>query len=190
MGRCKATQGDSLVRPARESDAESIARVHIESTREAYAPLAKVWPEPDWDGKKKFWEGRLAPCPTDPRRVDLVAEAQGRVVGFISGGEARQAGIGVEVEIYVIHVLPEHRGTGIGARLWSEACRRIRGESLCAMYVATLAELRCGSFYEHRGGVSARRSARMFHGAPATDVIYIWGKGCSHEAMPSDVRPH
>jgi GNAT superfamily N-acetyltransferase len=88
----------------------------------------------------------------------------------------------------VIHVLPEYRGTGIGGRLWSKACGRIRGESLCSMYVATMAELRCCSFYEHRGGLSARRSARMFHGAPATDVVYIWDRGCSHEAMPADVR--
>jgi len=93
--------------------------------------------------------------------------------------------MGAEVEIYVIHVLPEYRGTGIGGRLWSEACGRLRGESLCAMYVATLAELRCCSFYERRGGVSARRAARMFHGAPVTDVIYLWDKGCSHQALPA-----
>jgi GNAT superfamily N-acetyltransferase len=93
--------------------------------------------------------------------------------------------MGAEVEIYVIHVLPEYRGTGIGGRLWSEACGRLRGESLCAMYVATLAELRCCSFYERRGGVSARRAARMFHGAPVTDVIYLWDKGGSHEALPA-----
>lgn len=180
------TQDDSLVRPARETDAEGIARVHVESTRDAYAPLARVWPEADWEGKKRYWEARLAANPTEPRRVDLVAEAQGRVVGFISGGEARQAGIGAEVEIYVIHVLPEYRGTGIGGRLWSDACSRIRGNGLCAMYVATLAELRCCSFYEQRGGLSAHRSARMFYGAPATDVIYVWNKGRSHEAVPAD----
>jgi hypothetical protein len=28
----------------------------------------------------------------------------------------------------------------------------------------------------------------MFHGAPATDVIYMWDNGCSHEAMPAHVR--
>jgi ribosomal protein S18 acetylase RimI-like enzyme len=181
-------QDDSLVRPARESDAEDVARVHIDSTRDAYAPLAKVWPEPDWKGKKAYWEGRLAPSQTDPRRVDLVAEVRGAVVGLISGGEARQAGIGAEVEIYVIHVLPDYRGTGTGGRLWSEACGLIRRGDLCAMYVATLAELRCCSFYERRGGICVRRSARTFHGAPATDVIYMWDKGCSHEAAPADVR--
>jgi ribosomal protein S18 acetylase RimI-like enzyme len=174
---------DILVRPAEYSDAEHVARVHIESARDAYAPLAKIWPEPDWEREKAYWKGLLAPRQADPRRVDLVAEAQGKVVGFISGGEARQAGIGAEVEIYVVHVLTEYRASGIGGLLWSEAGGRIRGENLRAMYVATLAELRCCSFYERRGGLSARRSPRMFHGAPVTDVIYIWDKGCSHEAM-------
>jgi ribosomal protein S18 acetylase RimI-like enzyme len=178
------TRGDALVRPARPSDAESVARVHIESTRDAYAPLAKIWPEPDWESKRTYWDGQLAPSHTDSKRVDLVADVQGRVVGFISGGEARQAGIGAEVEIYVIHVLPEYRGTGIGGRLWSAACGQMRGESLCAMYVATLAELRCCSFYERRGGVSTRRAPRMFYGARATEVMYVWENGRAHEAMP------
>jgi ribosomal protein S18 acetylase RimI-like enzyme len=161
-----------------------MARVHIESSRDAYAPLAKTWPEPDEANKKASWEQRLAPSQTDPVRVDLVAEVERSVVGFISGGEARQASIGAEVEMYVIHVLPDHRGAGVGGRLWSEACRSIRGEDLRAMYVATLAELRCCSFYELRGGVAERRVPRIFHGGSVTDVIYLWHRGRSNEALP------
>ena len=172
-----------LVRRARESDVEAIVRVHIESTQDAYAPLAKFWPEPDWESRRAHWASRLV-ASESVECSDLVAELEGSVVGFISGGEARQPSIG-EVEIYVIHVLPEYRGAGIGGQLWSPACECIRGEDLKAMYVATLGELRCCAFYERHGGVVANRSPRVFHGAAATDVIYRWPRGCPHEAAPT-----
>jgi ribosomal protein S18 acetylase RimI-like enzyme len=175
----------TIVRPARESDAEAIARVHIDSTREAYAPLAKSWPEPNWEERPAHWARFLAASQTGAMREDLVAEVEGRVVGLISGGEARQASVGAEVEVYVIHVLPEYRGSGLGGRLWSKLCKGIRGCNLEAMYVATLAELRCCSFYERRGGIVVSRSPRGFHGALATDVIYTWPRGCPHEPFVS-----
>ena len=168
----------TVVRRARESDVDAIVRVHIESTQEAYAPLAKSWPEPDWEARRAHWASRLAASQSE-NRTDFVAELEGSVVGFISGGEARQPSLG-EVEIYVIHVRPQHRGAGIGGQLWSPACERIRGEDLKAMYVATLGELRCCAFYERHGGVVASRSPRVFHGAPATEVIYQWPPGCPH----------
>jgi ribosomal protein S18 acetylase RimI-like enzyme len=157
--------------------------VHIESTEDAYAPLAKSWPEPDWEARRAHWASRLA-ATQSANRTDLVAELEGSVVGFISGGEARQPSFG-EVEIYVIHVLPEYRGAGIGGQLWSSACERIRGGDLKAMYVATLGELRCCAFYERHGGVIASRSPCVFHGAAATDVTYKWPRGRPHEATPT-----
>jgi ribosomal protein S18 acetylase RimI-like enzyme len=175
-----------VIREARASDGAQIVRVHIESTADAYAPLAGTWPTQDLDAKRAHWAARLEDSQRDAKRVDLVADLAGSVVGFVSAGVCRRADI-AEVEIYVIHVLPEHRGTGFGRRLWSEACKRIRGEALCSMYVATLAELRCCSFYERHGGEVASRRPRSFLGAAVTDVVYIWPAGRSNE--PSAGNP-
>ena len=48
------TSGDTIpqherttLRDARASDADGLARVHLLSSDEAYAPLAKDWPAPD-----------------------------------------------------------------------------------------------------------------------------------------------
>ena len=180
----------AIVREARSSDAEAITRVHVESSRDAYAPLAREWPAPDLPARIARWAISLEASALDPRQVDLVATVDDVVVGFISGGPARRTDIDAELEVYVIHVLPDHRARGLGSQLWAAACRRLRGDDLAAMFVETLAELRCCSFYEARGGDVASRVPRTFHGAAATAVVYIWPKGRSNEptAVPIGAR--
>ena len=171
----------SLIREARAPDAEAIARVHVESSQDAYAPLARDWPTPDVPARVARWASSLEGSALDPRRVDLVATVDDVVVGFIGAGPARRTDLEAELEVYVIHVLPAHRASGLGSQLWAAACQRLRGEHLAAMYVETLAELRCCSFYEARGGEVASRVPSTFHGGAATAVVYIWPNGRSNE---------
>lgn len=171
------------IREARRSDAGAIARVHIESSEDAYAPLAKEWPSPDLLARTARWVSWLESRKVDPTRVDLVAEVEGSVVAFISAGSARRQDTGADVEVYVIHVLPGHRGKSLGTQLWSAASQRVRGDALRAMYVDTFAELRCCSFYEARGGEMVSRTPRVFHGGAVTDVVYVWPVGRSSEQL-------
>jgi GNAT superfamily N-acetyltransferase len=168
------------IREARASDAEAIARAHLKSSDEAYAPLAKEWRGPDLEANTARWHKWLEADP-DPLRIDLLLEIGGNVVAFAGGGSARRSDVGADVEVRVIHVLPEFRGKGLGSQLWSATTKRLRGEDLRSMYVATLAELRCCSFYEAHGGAVASRHSRDFHGNAATDVIYLWPLGHSSE---------
>lgn len=177
------------IRDARLSDAAAIARVHIESSRDAYAPLAKDWPSPDLLARTVAWTSRLEASQTDPTRVDLVAEVEASVVAFISAGSVRRKDAGADVEVYVIHVLPGHRGKSVGSQLWSAASQQVRGEALRAMYVDTFAELRCCSFYEARGGEVVSRAPRAFHGAAVTDVVYFWPVGRSSERRVHALSP-
>lgn len=187
--RSTGTLGNVSVRPSQPADVDAIVRIHVESTAEAYAPLAKTWPAVvsavDMEKRRGQWLGwvREGQQP-DAQRVEVVVELDGSVVGFSSAGRAREQAHGAEVELYVIHVLPRYRGAGAGALLWSEACRRVRGSELRSMYVSTLAELRCCSFYERHGGQLLSRSPRAFHGAERTEVIYFWPSGHSSECPP------
>jgi GNAT superfamily N-acetyltransferase len=176
----------AFIRDAGAFDAEAIAHVHIESSQDSYAPLAREWPTPDVRDRIARWARSLEVSVGDPKLVDLVATLEGVVVGFIGGGPARRSDVGAELEVYVIHVLPKHRGKGFGGHLWSAACERLRGNALPTMYVETLAELRCCSFYEAHGGVVASRAPRTSHGGLVTGLVYIWPAGRSHERI---VRP-
>jgi ribosomal protein S18 acetylase RimI-like enzyme len=120
----------------------------------------------------------------------MVAEdARGMIIGFVGGGPARRPEPAAEREIYVIHVHPEHRGRGVGDALWCAACNELRGSSVVAVYVDTLAELRCCSFYARRGGTVVERRIVDFHGASRTHVTYRWARGVP-SASPSLAPSH
>jgi GNAT superfamily N-acetyltransferase len=163
------------VRDAKVEDADATTHVHIASSDDAYAPLAKHWPAPDATHRARLWAQALA-SPRD-NRADLVAIVDDAIVGFISGGPRRDNDIDAELEIYVIHVLPEHRGHGVGGALWTEACARLRGPTLRSMLLQTFAELRCCVFYERHGGQIAARKPEEFHGGAVTRLVYLWPAG-------------
>jgi GNAT superfamily N-acetyltransferase len=176
------------IRDASVRDAEAIARVHIESSEDAYAPLARTWIAPDREQRTRAWAERLAAEASDATRFVLVAEVDGELVGFLSAGPSRRQDVDADLEIYVIHVLPLHRGRDVGGALWRAACPRLRGPGLRSMHVQTLAELRCCSFYEARGGKIVERRPGEFHGAAVTEVVYHWSPGHSSEARPYALR--
>jgi hypothetical protein len=54
------------------------------------------------------------------------------------------------------------------------------------MYVYTLAELACCSFYERHGGQLCERFPTDFHGAERTQVTYRWLSGVPSERRRAD----
>jgi ribosomal protein S18 acetylase RimI-like enzyme len=173
---------EPTIRPAVLDDAEQIARVHIASSDEAYAPLAGDWPIADLQRRVESWREWFS-APDISKRTLLVADAGTELVGFVGGGAARRQEPNAATEIYVIHVMPLRRGHGIGGQLWQAACAAIRGDARESMFVETLAELRCCSFYESHGGEVVERTPKGFHGATRTLVVYRWGRGIPHEAQ-------
>jgi ribosomal protein S18 acetylase RimI-like enzyme len=173
-----------IVRSARLEDAAAIASIHIASSDDAYAPLAAEWHPADPAKRAAVWAKTLAEA--GAALVLLAEDTDGTVIGFVSGGKARRTEPATELELHVIHVHPEHRGQGVGDALWSAACGEVRGSELTAMFVDTLAELRCCSFYERHGGELIERRPVSFQGAERTHVTYRWAHGVSHGTRAQD----
>jgi ribosomal protein S18 acetylase RimI-like enzyme len=56
----------------------------------------------------------------------VVAKENGEVIGFISFGACRDAGVPDSVaEIWALHVLPDQGSRGVGRRLWLHARERL-----------------------------------------------------------------
>jgi ribosomal protein S18 acetylase RimI-like enzyme len=102
-----------VIRRATPDDAEAIARVEVRTFRHAYADI--VDPEflagMDLDERTTDWREVLEQ--TD--RIVLVAEAEGRVVGYAS---VRDDG-----NLRTLYVDPVAQGAGVGTRLLAEAER-------------------------------------------------------------------
>jgi GNAT superfamily N-acetyltransferase len=101
--------------------------VHVEGWRAAYRGQV---PDAYLDAlevsdRGRRWRDRLAIVSADRRSAVLVADDDGRVVGFASAGpseEPEASGASANVgEIYAIYVKPERIGTGVGRALLQHA---------------------------------------------------------------------
>jgi GNAT superfamily N-acetyltransferase len=118
------------VRPAREGDAEQLARVQVASWR---CGLAGIVPSPllaeltssEAQGVwRDRWREAITSPPTSRHRVlaavtDAADFSAREVVGFVSAGPATDADRwpGTDAEIYEFRVSPERTGQGHGSRL-------------------------------------------------------------------------
>ena len=110
----------AVVRPARTTDAEQVAAVHVASWQWAYAGLL---PAEELAGlsvadRADRWRAMLAGTGigrTD-RGATFVADLDGRVVGFVAVGPGRDDVGGPSVgELYALYLQREVAGSGTGA---------------------------------------------------------------------------
>jgi GNAT superfamily N-acetyltransferase len=118
------------VRDATADDAAGIAHVHTRTWQRAYE---HVFPTDRLAGlveehRAEQWRTWLAE--PRPRRHTVVAEEDGRVVGFADLGPSRDPASSPETsgELYAIYVLPEAWGQGVGRALMAEVLERLRGD--------------------------------------------------------------
>jgi ribosomal protein S18 acetylase RimI-like enzyme len=106
-----------MIRRATVEDAAKIANIHVATWRAAYAGfvpngfLAALSVEQ----RTETWRLHLA----GSQPVILVAEDNGKMIGWAAGGPSRDPDGNDDVEVYGIYVLPECWESGIGRQLMS-----------------------------------------------------------------------
>jgi ribosomal protein S18 acetylase RimI-like enzyme len=140
------------IRTASAADVEEIADVHIASMREAYrclfAPeeLARI----DARDRADRWRDHLSHDPSST----LLAEVDGRLVGFVAFGPCRDEDVSPEKvgEVMAIYVRPDTWGLGFGEALMRAALARLRsgGSAEVVLWVIE-GNHRAVGFYERLG---------------------------------------
>src|ERR1700680_562700 len=93
------------IRKARPADAESVARIYVESWRDTY-PLVlpgRLLSHMTGEGQRRRWRNAIAIA---AREAVYVAEDKDKIVGMTSMGRARDSGLGYDAEIYTLYVDP------------------------------------------------------------------------------------
>jgi ribosomal protein S18 acetylase RimI-like enzyme len=169
------------VRPATVDDAADIARIHVESWRTAYAGIydEHVLASFPLEKREREWRDTLA----DDTRAsfEFVAEdAQGKVFAFISAGSERSGDPDFAGQVYAIHVLPAHKGLGIGRSLMSTATKQLVDHGIGSLLVWVLTENHpARNFYEKLGGELARTQKITVGGQTVDEVGYGWKDICT-----------
>jgi ribosomal protein S18 acetylase RimI-like enzyme len=167
---------DIVVRDAVVADAPSIAAVHVAGWRWAYDGLmpASLLGELSVDRRAEGWVRSL----TDalPRSVNLVAETDGSVIGFISLGAGRDDDADpVDGELMAIYISPQLAGTGVGSRLHDEGLVQLAGQGFGVARLWVLdSNARARRFYERHGWLAdgATKDQAMAGGFVAHEVRY------------------
>lgn len=159
-----------LVRLARPADVAAIARVQVQSWREAYAGII---PQPYLDqlsvpAHERYWRKVLG-----GDGWAFVAEWEGRLVGFASGTLSRVRP-DITGEISVLYVLRNYNGLGIGRALFDACHYELARCGHHGLLIWCLADNPARGFYEHLGGQVAGENHVLIAGARLREVAYVW----------------
>lgn len=149
------------VRPARTSDAAELADVYAAAWREAYAGIIPALTLEKMIARRgaPWWRAAMK------KRAILVLEVGGAVAGYANYAAAAGHARPGAAEIQELYLAPEYQGIGLGLRLFSAACKRIRSRGYGRVLVRALAENeRANAFYLRRGGALVARTEEMLGG--------------------------
>ncbi|HYF63174.1 MAG TPA: GNAT family N-acetyltransferase [Herpetosiphonaceae bacterium] len=161
-----------MIRPAVPADAAAIAHVHVAAWRTTYPGLM---PQHIIDSRSEEamtdrWSASLA----SGRGVALVAEIDGRVVGFVDGGAERTGDYPPhDGEIYSLYVLKEFQGRGLGRELVA-AMAGLLAPQFNGLLIWVLKGNPAQRFYEALGGTYLIEKSVEFHDTTIQEIAYGW----------------
>ena len=166
-------QKEMRIRRATSDDAESLAKVHIDSWRSAYRGLV---PHSYLDGLDYAKRGQYFRKALAARSEETyLAEQEGEILGFLTVGRCRDADVDREAtgEIFGIYLAPQHWRKGLGSSLcrFAEETLRSRGFRRATLWVFE-ANDRARRFYEAMGFRADGASKTLHPGAPLKAVRY------------------
>lgn len=163
-----------LVREADETDAPAIARVNVASWRSTYRDIlpASLLASLSETEQTRRWAERLGPF--RDRNVAVVAEEQGRVVAYASGGAERGGDPDYLGELYAIYILQNHQRRGTGGRMVARIAGMLLERGFETLLVWVLRDNPSRAFYESLAGVYLREQALEMGSVVVQEVAYGW----------------
>jgi GNAT superfamily N-acetyltransferase len=175
-----------VIRKARPSDCEAVARIYVASWRDTY-PLvlpARLLSSMTVEGHSARWRNAIAIA---AREAVYVAEDDtGKIVGMTSMGRARDSALGYDAEIYTLYVDPLLTGGGIGRALLGGAFEALaeRGHTRCVIWAHAGNPARF--FYYAMGGRPIAERTTTMMGMPVPEIAFGWTKLALAEASRSN----
>jgi ribosomal protein S18 acetylase RimI-like enzyme len=155
-------------------DAEGIAGVHINAWLTTYRGLM---PDALLGGlsvtrQRDMWDSALR----QPKRTQtVVAEDNGKVIGFASFGPEPGNDFRYQGELYSIYIVEAYQRQGTGRSLMRAAAEGLLAWSFPNMMLWVLSTNQpARSFYERLGGLYLRDRLVEFHGTPLHEAAYGW----------------
>jgi GNAT superfamily N-acetyltransferase len=160
-----------LVRAAKERDASEIARVHVQSWLTTYSGIV---PD-DYLASLNEAERVLSWRDWLTRDIQIfVAEQDGEVVGFVSGGRIREPLQGYAAELFAIYLLDRAQGRGLGTALLRKLAESLGTKGFKGMTAWVLERNPAIHFYEKSGAAPVNAKEIEIGGVLLQEVAFAW----------------
>lgn len=116
------------LRQAKVNDAKGIAEVHVRTWQSTYSGMIPDSFLKSLNEKQgtKNWISNLES--STPRSRTIVAEVDGKIVGFIGVGPSREIDDASQGEVYAIYVDSKYQSQGVGTELMRKGLLFLKGE--------------------------------------------------------------
>lgn len=162
----------TLIRPARSSDADSIARIYVESWRDTYRGIL---PQDYLDGLGvEKVAGTVRRVLSSRQTLCLIAEDDRGAVGYISAGPERGQDPIYRSEIYELYLLPEAQRQRLGRQLLANMAWRLHQMHFYTLLVWVLSRNPGRRFYEKCGAIYVRSQTITHAGRNLKAIAYGW----------------
>ncbi len=165
------------IRPATAADALEIARVHVSSWHTSYTNLLPddVLQYFTVYRRVKAWQHILE---SDNEQRVFVATEDHQVIGFVSGGPARDDDLkadGYDSELYAIYLFQDSQGQGTGRRLMETLAAALQQEHYDALYLWVMQDnTDSHGFYTHMGAQKVKEKDVTRGSKNIVNVAYGW----------------
>jgi ribosomal protein S18 acetylase RimI-like enzyme len=162
-----------IVRPATLSDADGVARAHVQAWRESYRELI---PQATLDAlsvekRAAQWRHTLG----NPDRATFVAEDDGAVCGFVSGGGILWSGLSTGSEVSALYLVDAFKRRGIGRTLFHAELTALAGRGFTSAGLWVLSgNVPARRFYEAMGGYADETRIDQRDGFALDETAYVW----------------
>ena len=159
------------IRAATQHDAIAISHVHVQSWRTTYAGIVPEEYLATLDEAERAlqWRDWL----TRDTRV-YIADLDGEIVGFISGGAIREPVQTYDAELYAIYLLEQAQRQGIGTALLKELAKWLLGKGFTSMIVWVLEKNPSRHFYLRSSAQVVTTKEIQMGGVMLSEVSYGW----------------
>ena len=161
-----------LIRPTQNADAHSMSRIYVQTWQYTYLGIVPY----EYLSTMSVAQHRQAFLKElkSKQVVSFVAEDSGRVVGFVTGGQARQGDGIYSAEIYTLYVLKDQQRRGIGTKLVSALAIRFYHLGMYSMLVWVLKQNPYRQFYEKLNGIHLQIDRMQVAGEMLDVAAYGW----------------
>jgi ribosomal protein S18 acetylase RimI-like enzyme len=159
------------IRIAEPKDAAAISHVHVQSWLTTYAGVVPA------DYLASLSEAERIPLWQEWFERDIcvhVANLNGDVVGFVSGGALREPLDPYRAEMYALYLLQEVQGKGIGRALVSTLAASLLAKGFTNMLVWVLEQNPAVRFYEKLGARRLGSKEIEIGGALLSELALGW----------------